>query len=146
MSTILIPLQFSCLSRMFSGLRSQCTISCFLKNWSPIKIWIANLLTKLSLRPWNLFVRRNSYKFMLKSSKVMQRWPQKVKLSYILTMFFLSFGSNIFTYYNKFTSTFPCSLNLFLFQITFRATIFFVLWSITFTTDPNEPYPNFSST
>ena len=73
----LIPERPCCFSRTFSGFISQWIILFLYRVSRHCRRLCANFLTSCSENPWNLFFLINSYKFIDKSSNVIQVWLLK---------------------------------------------------------------------
>ena len=54
-----------CLSRMFSGFKSQWITRCDFRNFKPMSSWEANRLIRLRLRPWKLLLLMSKKRHLL---------------------------------------------------------------------------------
>lgn len=137
----LMPLRPCCLSKMFSGLRSQWMILCLLKASRHCRMECANFLTSARLKPWNLLRLISSYRFMLSNSKVMQMWLRKVKFSSMCTTFMVPLRSCFRKCSRMRISSCACRWKRFSLRTIFRARCCCSLWSYTFATWPKLPLP-----
>lgn len=86
--------------------------------------WVSALLLTCKEKPWNLFFLISSYKLMLRSSKVMQMWFRKVKLS-IMWIIFMVLSCNISWLIQFVTSSYTSTMkaiNNYIYMENFRET------------------------
>lgn len=136
-----MPVRLYSFNRIFYGLRSQCIILFFLRNYKAASIWIANLRIRSKLSPLQLFLMMSSYKFSLIFSNSKQTCLRNITKSLILMILLqllLSFSLILVRIY---ISMKACFANFCRFRIILRATFSFFLWSNTKKTWPYEPFP-----
>lgn len=125
----LMPLRPCCLSRMFSGFRSQWMILCRCRASRHCRMECANFLTSGKLKPWNLLRLMSSYRFMLSSSKVMHMWLRKVKFSSMCTTFMVPLRSCLRRCSKMRISSCACRWKRFSLRTILRAKCCWSLWS-----------------